>query len=57
MAWEEKSTREDKQGGTWDTYKDSETGEKIQTRTDKKGNTAIFKNGKKVNKKGNRGNS
>ena len=52
MGWDKQSSRKDKQGGTWDTYKDSETGEKIQTRTDKNGNTAIFKNGKKVNKKG-----
>ena len=39
MAWKEKSTREDKQGGTWKTYEDTKTGEKIQTRTDKNGDT------------------
>jgi hypothetical protein len=51
MAWKQGSSRQDKQGGKWDNYYDEETGEKIQTRTDKNGNVAIFKNGKKVNKK------
>ena len=50
MAWKHQSSRYDKQGGKWDNYKDTDTGERIQTRTDKNGKVAIFKNGKKVNK-------
>jgi hypothetical protein len=29
MAWKKQSSRYDKQGGKWDNYKDTETGEKI----------------------------
>ena len=51
MSWKKVSSRKDEQGGRWDTYKDNETGEKIQTRTDKNGEVAVFKDGKKVNRK------
>ena len=43
------NTKTDKTGGTWDTYQAGNT--KIQTHTSKKGDTAVFHNGKKLNPK------
>lgn len=43
------NSKTDKNGGTWDTYQAGNT--KIQTHTSKKGDTAVFHNGKKLNPK------
>ena len=50
MSWEKQSTRKDKQNGIWETYKNDETGEKIQVYKNKNGDTSVFKDGEKVNK-------
>ena len=51
MGWKKGNSNKDRQGGTWDRYKD-EQGNTIETRTDKSGKVAVFSKGKKVNKKG-----
>ena len=51
MGWKKKSKREDKQGGTWSTYEDTESGERIQIYEKEDQDTAVFKDGKKVNRK------
>lgn len=42
-------TRKDSNGGVWDNYSAGDT--KIQTHTTKKGDVAVFHNGKKLNPK------
>jgi hypothetical protein len=52
MDWEKTKEKEDKQGGVWTTYKNPDTDEKIITRESPNGgDTAIFKDGRKVNRK------
>ncbi len=48
--WFKKKTNADKQGGKWENYA-NDKGEKIQMHTSKTGKVAVFKDGKKVNKK------
>ncbi len=48
--WFKKKTNTDKQGGKWENY-ENDKGEKVQIHTNKNGKIAVFKDGKKVNKK------
>jgi len=50
-GWQKVSESVDKQGGRWETFRNTCTGEKVVIRTSPKGEVAVFKGGSKVNRK------